>query len=361
MSIRIPPWFTSQFPKERMERFCDPGSGGPDLFSQFLAIKGTHMFIMGNPGSGKSQKSYYFIELLCPFETIIYWDTGKDDALPLFNLGKPIQFLIPYGCKLEVKGDLPVECHIVPVMAPELFFDKIKKDWINIISVRNFFNDEKEMKRYVREMFKGFLLKARTRKFESWTPATIVADEAHAIMGSLRIDRSYESQQTGQDAANILKEVRSIGIRWIIISQGYYDLQGTARENAPCYVVCRGTNVDNRDNPNLNFLKGFAQRCYPRQGWIVLPNGTRIYWDHPMKFPFFEFPPGISINYIPEFFDLIKDNETDELLQENRQTFIRSMELIDTNLAKEEPMEDLPDLGIYAALIPKRKGVKNET
>lgn len=344
-----------------MQKFCH-SEFGLELFKQFLAMVGTHMFIMGNPGSGKSQKLAYFIELLCRLETIIYWDTGKDDVLPLFNFGKPIQFLIPFGCKLEIRGDLPVECIITPVMAPEQFFDNIRKDWINVISVRNFFIDEKEMKKYVRAMFKGFLLKARLGSFIGWTPAAIVADEAHAIMGSLRIDKSQESQQTGQDAANVLKEVRSIGIRWIIISQGYYDLQGTARENAPCYVACRGTIVDRRDNPTLNYISGFARKCEPRHGWVVLPNGKYFGRSSPITFPYFPAPKGIRIVYIPEFADAPKDPETDELLQDSRQAFSEiTYELIASSFEREETIEDFPDLGIYSAMvIRKSKGVKNE-
>ncbi len=360
MSIRIPPWFTNKFPEERMQKFCH-SEFGLELFKQFLSIVGTHMFIIGNPGSGKSQKLAYFIELLCRLETIIYWDTGKDDVLPLFNFGKPIQFLIPFGCKMEIRGDLPVECIITPVMAPEHFFDNIKKDWINVISIRNFFIDEKEMKKYVRAIFKNFLLKARLGQFDSWTPATIVADEAHAIMGSLRIDKSTEAQQTGQDAANILKEVRSIGIRWLIISQGFYDLQGTARENAPCYVACRGTIVDRRDNPTLNYLSGFARNCEPRHGWVILPNGKYYGRESPITFPYFPAPQGVRIIYIPEFVDQMKDAETDELLQDGRQVYAETpIELITASLERKDQPEDLPDLGIYSAMIaPKRQGVKN--
>jgi hypothetical protein len=359
MSIRIPPWFTDKFPEERMQKFCH-SEFGLELFKQFLSIVGTHMFIMGNPGSGKSQKLDYFIELLCELETIIYWDTGKDDMLPLFNFGKPIQILIPYGCTLEIKGDLPVECIITPVMAPELFFDNIQKDWINIISVRNFFIEEREMKKYVRAIFKGFLLKARLGQFDSWTPAAIVVDETHAIMGSLRIDKSAEAQQTGQDTANILKEVRSKGIRWIIVSQGFYDLQGTARENAPCYVVCRGTIVDRRDNPILNYISGFARNCEPRHGWVVLPNGRYFGRLSPMTFPYYPAPQSIWVIYTPKFADQPKDLELDEFLQEGRLAFSEtSPDLITASLAKEDLPEDLPDLGIYAAFILRRTGVKN--
>jgi hypothetical protein len=358
MSIKIPPWFTSRFPEERMKKFCH-SQFGLELFKQFLSIVGTHLFIIGNPGSGKSQKINYFLELLCRLETIIYWDTGKDDVLPLFNFGKPVQFLIPYGCNLEIKGELPVECIITPVLDPGMYFDLIKKDWINIISVRNFFSEEKELKKYVKAIFKGFLLKARKGMFSAWTPASIVADEAHVIMGSLRIDKSQESQETGRDAANILKEVRYNGIRWIISSQGFYDLQGTARENAPTYVGCRGMIVDRRDHPRLNWLSGFARNCEPWDGWIVLPNGDYFGKYGPIKFPFFPSPAGIRIVY-EGYLDLLEDTEDEELLQDGRVDFSGiPAELIRSSLAKEDLPEDLPDLGVYAKYVPQQKGVRN--
>lgn len=287
MTIKIPPWFTSQFDEEKMRRFCHE-EWCLEFFKQVIAVKGMSIFFTGTPGSGKSQKDRYFLQYFAPFETVLKWDTGKDDIQLVFTLGKPIQILIPWGCQFEMRGELPAEYVITPVPTPEMMFRLIKPGWINIISLRNFFLEEKTLKAYVRAMFRNFLLRLRLDEFKDWLPAVLDADEAHVLLGNLRIDASIDGKQTGQDVANILKECRSKGLRWLIISQGFYDIQGTARENVPCYVVSRGTNVDRRDNPRLNYLSGFARSCESKHGWIVLPNGDYFGKTSAIPFPLFE-------------------------------------------------------------------------
>jgi hypothetical protein len=205
---------------------------------------------------------------------------------------------------------------ILPVPAPELYFDFIKKDWINIIAVRNFFLDETEMKRYVRAMFKGFLRRLRLDEFEAWTPAVIDLDEAHAVMGSDRFEKDDISKKTGQDLGANLKESRKKGVRWILISQGYYDLPPISRENTPCYGVKRGTICDKRDNPTINYLSGFARECESHHGWIVLPNGKYYGRTGPLIFPFFPDPAGLRIIYRGFVDAMPVDNGENELLND---------------------------------------------
>jgi len=314
MSIKVAPWFTRLFPPERVERLVH-SEFGLEFYQQFLIRHGVSMFITGVPDSGKTQLDCYILEWLCQLETIVKWDTGKEDILPLFNFGKPIQFLIPWGCKLIIRGKMPCECIITPVMAPELYFSMIRKDWINILSIRNFFLEEEEMKKYVRAIFRHFSLRARLDEFDGWVPACIDLDEAHAIVGSGRIDKTDIAQKTGQDLGNSIKESRKKKIRFILISQGFYDLPGISRENTPCYGVKRGTICERRDNPRINYLSGFARECESRHGWIILPNGKYFGRESPLSFPFYPDPPGIRLFYIG-FFDALGGDEMDEILPE---------------------------------------------
>ena len=307
MSIKVAPWFTKLYPQERIDRLVH-SEFGLEFYQQFLMRKGVSMFITGVPDSGKTNLDTYILEWLAPLETIIKWDTGKEDILPLFNFGRPIQFLIPYGCELEIRGKMPCDFIITPVMAPELFFNMIRPGWINIFSIRNFFLEENEMKKYVRAIFQKFLLRARLDEFEEWTPAVIDLDEAHAIVGSGRIDKSDIAQKTGQDLGNAIKESRKKKIRFILISQGFYDLPAISRENTPCYGVKRGTICEKRDNPTINYLSGFARECESRHGWIVLPNGKYFGRTGPISFPFYPDPEGIRIFY-HRFKDAIRDED----------------------------------------------------
>lgn len=304
---KIPPWFTDRFPEEKMEAFCST-RWCRQFFKQVIARHGTSMYFTGTPGSGKTQKDRYFLQYFAPFETIIKWDTCKDDIQLVFDLGKPIQVLVPIGHHFEMFGEIPENCIITPVPVPEFMFRLIKPGYVNIISIRNAFIDTKNLKKYVRAMFKNFLLKLRMGDFDSWLPATFSADEAHVLLGNLRIDNSADGKKTGQDLANILKECRSKGLRWLITSQGFYDIVGTARENVPCYVVSRGTIVENRDNPRLKYLSGFARSCESKHGWIVLPNGDYYGKTSPIPFPYFK-PMETRIIY-SGFVDRMPDTNT---------------------------------------------------
>ena len=194
MTIKIPPWFTSKFPEETMEKFCHE-EWCLEFFRQVISVKGRSIFFTGTPGSGKTQKDRYFLKFFAPFETVIKWDTGKDDVQLIFSLDKPIRFLVPFGCHLEMRGDLPGDYEIIPVPVPEMMFTLIRPGAINVISLRNFFLEEKNLKNYVRSMFKGFLLKLRLDQFKAWLPAVFDMDEAHVILGNLRIDSTAEGNR----------------------------------------------------------------------------------------------------------------------------------------------------------------------
>lgn len=313
----IPPWYLkacSECPEsispEDIEKFIHSPFWN-EFYKQVIAKNGMHIFIMGQTYSGKSQKSRHLLKWISPKETIIDIDTGKPGDLPLLlTLGKPVQILIPYGCRLELRGDVPCEVIITPVFDPKQYWNEIKKGWINIISLQNFFLDEDNHRRYVRQMFKNYLLDAKLGKHQHFTPCTIRADEAQSILGSGRVTASPEAKATGQDAANVMRQIRAMGERWMIVAQSFYDIVGGARENAPCYVVCRGTKVDRRDNSILNYLSGFATNCEPREGWVVMPNGRYFDRSDSLKFPLYPIPP-VRVIY-RGFVDEITDNQTPE-------------------------------------------------
>lgn len=314
----IPPWYLKacrQCPDSITEEDIEKFLHSPfwnEFAKQVIFRNGMHIFIMGQTYSGKSQKSRHFLKWIAPKETIIDIDTGKPGDMPLmFTLGKPVQILIPYGCRLDIRGDVPCEIQITPVFDPLQYWQEIKKGWINIISLQNFFLSEDNHRRYIRQMFKNYLLNAKLGHHKPFTPCTIRADEAQSILGSGRVTASAEAKATGQDAANVMRQIRAMGERWMIVSQSYYDIVGGARENAPCYVVCRGTKVDRRDNSTLHYLSGFAESCEPREGWVVMPNGRYFDRTDSLKFPLYPVPKVRVIyrGFVDELSDIVNDEE----------------------------------------------------
>lgn len=314
MSVKIPPWFMKLYPGENFDRICK-SSFFLEYYRQFLIRKGVSRFITGRPDSGKTQKLRYHLKWLAPLETPIWFDTGKPGDLQLLlTLGKPVQILIPHGCRLEIVGKSPAPIEVMTIPDPVLYWKFIKKDHVNIISICNFFLDDGNFKRYTRAMFKNYILNSKLGGHSHFTPACLCIDEAHAILGSGRVDSSADAKQTGQDTATIMRLVRAMGERWIIASQSYYDVQGGARENALSFTVCRGTKCDRRDNEILHYLQGFAERCEVYHGWEVMPNGRYFGATHPLRYPYFE-PAPVRVIYQGFVDDRREVSEDDELME----------------------------------------------
>jgi hypothetical protein len=305
----VSPHLRSQFPNGELDAlFQLPEGLGFELYHQVLNFKGKHIGIFGDSRSGKTEKGKYFDLWLVRFgETAIIFDTGKpgdlecyfDNSDPTRKFNRPIQVLIPYGggCKFTVEGVPPeIEVRIVPVISPSAYFDLIQKGWINIISVRNYFQDPIKLKRYIKEMLKNFSLRARLGDFNSWTPAFIKNDEAHESMGSQSVSRDKDSILLSMEFSNMERQLASAKIRMETISQSYYDLPEAMRKNTHCFVVCRGAYAEKRDSKAINYLQGFAERAREWQGWIVI-HGRHFYSDCPIPFPLMGTPENIRITY----------------------------------------------------------------
>ena len=309
MTFQVSPHLRSQFPNGEFDALLQLPEGlGFELFHQILNFKGKHISLIGDSRSGKTEKGKYFDLWLSRLgETLIIFDTGKpgdlecyfDNDDPTRRFNKPVQVLIPYegGCKFEVEGaPADIEIRIIPVVAPSAYFDLIQKGWINIISLRNYFQDPIKLKRYMKAMLKNFSLRARLGDFKSWTPAVIKNDEAHDTMGSQSVSRDKDSILLSMEFANMERQLASAKIRMEIITQSYYDLPEAVRKNTHCFVVCRGAYAEKRDSKAINYLQGFAERAREWQAWIVI-HGRHFYSDCPIPFPLIGIPSNIRINY----------------------------------------------------------------
>lgn len=309
MSHEVSPYLREQFPDGFMDQLFQLEEGlGYELYHQILNFKGKHISIIGDSRSGKSEKGKYFDFMLTRFgETLIIFDTGKagdlecyfDNQNPRFRFNRNVQVLIPYegGCKFTVSG-VPegIEVRVIPVMDPSMYFDLIQKGWINIISLRNYFQDPAKLKRYMKLMVRNFSLRARLKDFKSWTPAILKIDEAHDSMGSQSVAKDKDSIQLSMEFANMERQLASAQIRMEIISQSYYDVPEAVRKNTHCFVVCRGAYAEKRDSKSINYLQGFAERAREWQGWIVI-HGRHWYANYPIPFPLIGTPDNIRIDY----------------------------------------------------------------
>ena len=178
----IPEWFIKKFPKKKLDKlFSSPDGFGYAFFWEFLNLS-AHLFIMGSTRSGKTEKKQSVQWWLSRLETIIEFDSGKpgdieayfDSPNPDTKFNKRVQVLIPWGCQFEIQGvPADLEYKITPVMTPEEFLNKIEPGWINIISLRNYFLEDKNLKKYLIRIFNRFDQRARLGEFNRFCPCTM--------------------------------------------------------------------------------------------------------------------------------------------------------------------------------------------
>lgn len=292
----IPPWYLDRcrecgISEDDLDKFLHSPFWN-EFYKQVISRSGMHIFNMGQTYGGKTQKKRHLLKFLTPKDTIISIDTGKPgDLALLFTLGRPVHIMVPYGCRIKLRGKIPCHYEITPLFEPKQAIREIREGWINVISLINFFLDEDNHRRYVRQMFHNYILDSKLGLHKHFTPCTWDADESQSILGSGKVDASQEAKKTGQAMANTMRMIRAMGERWLITSQSFYDIVGGARENAPCYVVNRGTRVERRDNSTLHYLSGFAESCEPNEGWVVMPNGRYFDRQDSLKWPLYEIPP----------------------------------------------------------------------
>jgi hypothetical protein len=284
-----------------------------DLFFDVLMVKGCHINLLGNPGSGKTQKQYWLVDLMSKIETIVWIDSCKDDEIaPLFSLGLHINIIIPKGVTIEIEHLLcPQGITISEASTPEAMWFLIRKDAINILSIENYFIAPRLKSKYYARLFKQLSYMAFHKMFKKagMERITIVIDEAQKIVASTAYTRDQERIEAAMEVAANILENRGNGIRVITATQENSNLLPSARKNMPARILCRGARVKSDESKTLSRLCEYAERYKPNQGLFVLPSGKYIPSWAPWAFPFYDKPEKASIEYIGNFVDAIEDEE----------------------------------------------------
>lgn len=307
---------------------------GKKFFDHFVAEKGYHCFVVGNTGSGKTQKNYWLMNFLMHTENQIWISTGKnDEILPLLCFGKPVQIIIPKGCTITIeqrdaitKKYRLIDNHpkVVEVSDPGDVWWAVKKGHINILEFRNSFWTKEALTKWMSEMFELLATWTRLRRMPAIFPCSIYIDEAQWTLAGTRISTMKSRVKTSEIITENILELRSAGCRFILSAQSYRNITPAARENMICAILCRGALVDRSENPQLSSHctshKGQIPATFkPKEGKFIYADGTSNPWYYPWKFR--QFPrdvedrrwiESIRVTY-KNFFDLPKEIEVKPL------------------------------------------------
>jgi len=308
------------------QKFLTETIMGQCLYNKLLNVKGNHIGLLGTPGSGKTQKSYWLMSYLKNLEVPVWIDSCKDDEIiPLFLMGKPINIVIPSGMKIKINGIEGVQITVRDAFLPDQFWDMIDPEAINIFSVRAYFYGEKERSRFYASLFKALSRKAYDKVFRKRgiKRMAVFVSEGQQILPSTAYTRDQERIDAAQEVTSNILEVRAFGIRIITDTQDNINIYPSARRNLPTRILCHGANIKSDESKLLNKLARYAENYAPHQGLIVFSDGDYVPKTCPWNFPFFPKPESASVDYIGRFD--VKEEKADD----------------DSEL--------MPDLGKYAA------------
>lgn len=298
---------------------------GVKFVKEFVWNHGQHCYIFGTTGSGKTQRSYWFVNWLMHTENIIWISSGKsDEILPLFTLGKKVRIIIPKGAELQITGPVPAPYEIVEVSSPREAWGEAKGhswtksgnmvyDTITVFDFRNTISDRDGtrslwMQELFRELADGSRLSTLPKKL---FPCSIFLDEAQWLVTGRRISQKDGKRfVTSEIITENVLEMRSYGCRFVLCSQAYMNIPPALRENLTCSLLCRGADVSRVEHSNL----GYHCHVYPGPAMFKSDEAKFIYPDNSSypnicklsetgrprnvwRFPLYSSPAGCAVVY----------------------------------------------------------------
>lgn len=317
---------------------------GVKFAKEFLFKHGNHLFIIGNTGSGKTQKGYWCVDWLKHTENIIWISTGKsDEILPLLCMGKKVRIIIPKGSDFHIEEhkdrsqwENVKNLEIVQVgssreswwavHSPE--YDKNNNklfNWINIFEFRNTISDKKgQRSQWMAELFESLAEWTREGTMPTIFPCSIFVDESQWVLAGTRITTDHNRVKTSEIVTENALEMRSAGGRLIFFAQDYKNITPASRENMICNILCRGTQIDRAENAGLsthcNMKHGRSPSRYtPEMGKFIHADNSAYPMFNPWEFPLFpkdeknrNWIKKVRVRYGRKFGDQTKEEELKE-------------------------------------------------
>jgi len=168
---------------------------GVKFVKQFVQKHGNHLFIVGNTGSGKTQKAYFIMDWMKHTENQIWISTAKsDEILPLLCMNKKVRIIIPKYVEFDVEENilgkwLPFEnnVEIVRVASASDSWDAVRSsrdenhhksfDTINIFEFRQTITEKNNIRsKWMIDLFDSLASRTRSGTIPNIFPCSIYMD-----------------------------------------------------------------------------------------------------------------------------------------------------------------------------------------
>jgi hypothetical protein len=290
------------------DEFLNTGIG-VKFVNEFVFRHGDHLFIVGNTGSGKTQKGFFVLDWLKHTENQIWISTAKSsEILPLFCQGKDVRIIIPKGSEFNVlehtgAGDMELEHppEIVEVATASEAWDAAKVPYdlmhhksygrINIFEFRQTITDkEGQRSQWMIDLFESLAERTRAGTMANIFPCTVYLDEAQWLLAGSRITKDGGRIRNSSIVIENVLEMRSAGCRFVMFAQSYKNIPPAIRDNLLNTILCRGAFVDSEENASLSYhcrLHPDPTRYRQNEGKFVFADGTAFPILKPWKFPLY--------------------------------------------------------------------------
>jgi hypothetical protein len=287
----------------------DPDLTDSDLWRlferDFLKKPGEHLLGLGITGSGKTQKAYFLLKKLIPYETVVWFDTGKDydfdisEIAPLFTFGVPINIIAPLQVegkeiRVEVSGS-PVEVTVNYAAVPGRIWDLIRPGMINIVMISRFYMEPDAYAKYTAQAFKELIMinKAEKHRLKSVIPMSIFHDEFADVAPGSTMSLSESHTYSAKLMSFNINKLRSNHIRILGFTQDYTMIMRKCRVAFTWILCCRGAYFE-REHRDLAKFNDLYKKLDIWQGIMWFPK--RVF-KHRWRFPLYKGPEGLSIRY----------------------------------------------------------------
>jgi energy-coupling factor transporter ATP-binding protein EcfA2 len=282
---------------------------GVKFANEFVFRHGDHLFIVGNTGSGKTNRGLFVMDWLKHTENQIWISTAKsEEILPLFFQGKKVRIVIPKGAEFGVEertraGNLgfgyPLE--IVEVSKASEAWDAAKVsypdghnkayEYITIFEFRQTISENEGLRsQWMIDLFESLAERTRAGTMANIFPCTVYLDEAQWLLAGSRITKDGGRIRNGSIVIENVLEMRSAGCRFVMFAQSYKNIPPAIRDNLLNTILCRGAFVDSEENASLSYhcrLHPDPTRYKPNEGKFVFADGTAFPVLKPWKFPLY--------------------------------------------------------------------------
>jgi len=291
------------------EKFFTKAPVGVKYAKEFVFNHGSHLFIVGNTGSGKTQKGYNILDDLKNSENQIWISTSKSkEILPLFCMGKKVRIIIPKGAEFDViertsAGEVELEDppEIIEVARASDAWDAVKirwdknrnksYDWINIFEFRDTITDRGGLRsQWMIDLFESLSTRTRSNTMANIFPCAIYLDEAQWLLAGSRITKDGMRIKNSSIMIENVLEMRSAGCRFVMFAQSYKNIPPAIRENLNNTLLCRGARVESDENDAVaHWCRLYPTPSYYKvnQGKFVFADGTAFPPTKPWEFPLY--------------------------------------------------------------------------